>query len=385
MRRCADGVSAADAGSRPQGTVPTVLVLVTRDQRRGAELSAVTVSDRLSALGFRVVVRSLAPGGAGPGLGVLPLGARPLSVPTLVRLRNSIRSSDVVVASGSKTLPASVVAGLALDTPLIYQNIGDPLYWAPDGWRHRMVRALLRRTDAVAAVSGQAAGALARDFGVPADRITVLRNARDRHAYQPASAAERVQARARLGLPPEVPVVVQVAALSREKRIDLAVAALQRVPLAHLVVVGTGPLRAHLEQLAAAVAPGRVHFLGSMSDVRPAYAAGDAVLLTSDSEGVPGALIEGGLCGLPAVATDVGFVRDVVQHGVTGELVPPDDVNAVSRGLVRVLPRSAALGRAARALCLERFDLDRVVQGWADLIVTVAASSVGGSRVQPAD
>lgn len=386
MRRTPDLVPGRVAGVRPSGgTAPAVLMLITRDQRRGPEQFAVTVSERLARMGFEMTLCSLVPGEPGAGLGVAPLGKRPFSAQTLTKLRRAIRASDVVVASGSKTLPASVIAGLLLDTPVIYQNIGDPLYWAPDVWRRRRGRALLRRTAAVAAVSEQAATALEQDFGVPSDRITVLHNARDRSHFRPASDSERARARVQLGLPAEIPVVVQVGALAVEKRVDVAIAALQHLPGIHLLVVGDGPLRAELERFATSIGRGRTTFLGSMSDVRTAYAAADAVLLTSDSEGVPGVLIEAGLCGLPAVATDVGYIRDVVKDGLTGILVAPDDADAVAAALDHVLSRSGELGSAARTWCLENFDLDRVVLGWAELIRSIAADRAGGAHVPPED
>ena len=63
--------------------------------------------------------------------------------------------------------------------------------------------------------------------------------------------------------------------------------------------------------MAAAEAPGRVMFLGEVGDVIPVLHAVDAVVITSEAEGMPGVAIEAALCGLPVVATDVGAVSEM--------------------------------------------------------------------------
>ena len=67
----------------------------------------------------------------------------------------------------------------------------------------------------------------------------------------------------------------------------------------------------------------RIHFAGSLTDVAPALAAADVVVLSSRTEGMPGVLIEAGLSARPVVAYDVGAVSEVVADGETGLLVAP--------------------------------------------------------------
>ena len=98
----------------------------------------------------------------------------------------------------------------------------------------------------------------------------------------------------------------------------MAIAAIARLPDHLLVVAGDGPLRHEAERLAAAEAPGRVMFLGEVGDVIPVLHAVDAVVITSEAEGMPGVAIEAALCGLPVVATDVGAVWRG-EGGVDGE------------------------------------------------------------------
>lgn len=293
---------------------------------------------------------------------------------TLRRLRRMIRHTDVVVACGSTTLPASVIAGVGTRTPLIYQNIGDPLFWAGRGLRHIRVKAFLRRASAVAALSPRSAAVLRSNFGVPESRLTVIPNARSAADFRPASPSDRAAARHRLGLVAHSKVVAIIGALSAEKRVDVAVEAIARMPdNVQLVVAGDGYLRPRLMELAEAAAPGRVSFLGQLENLTALFHAADAIVLSSDSEGVPGVLIEAGLCGVPAVATDVGYVRDVVVPGITGEVVPPGDPTAVAAALMRVLASSDGLGRRAREHCAENFDSERVMDQWAELVRDVLA------------
>ena len=346
---------------------PRVLHLVTRNQPRGAESAALMLADALAGRGYDTRLVALART-TGPELAGVPvLGSSPLGWRTLLRLRSEVRGADVVVAHGSRTLPAVVLAAAGLRRRLIYQNIGDPLFWAGERWRHRRVRFLLGRMSAVAALTEQSAQVLEEHFDVPAGRLLVIRNMRDGHRFHPPTPEGRTAARAALGLEPADRAVAIIGALSPEKRVGLAIEAAARVPGAVLLVAGDGPERPALEQRAAEV-PGSTRFLGSLTDVVPLLHACDVLLMTSESEGVPGVLIEAGLCGVPAVSTDVGFVSDVVEHGRTGLLVRTAGAADLAGCLEEALEDRERLGAEARTRCLERFELDSVVDQWTRLL-----------------
>ena len=173
-------------------------------------------------------------------------------------------------------------------------------------------------------------------------------------------------------MPQHAKVVAYVGALSPEKRVGDAIDAVAGLPAAHLVIAGAGPQGDDLATRAERDAPGRTHFLGMVKDTRLVYRAADVVVLPSVTEGIPATLIEAGLSGLPVVATDVGGIRQIVVPGETGFLVTPGDVE----GLRRVIDSafgSAHFGDAARAHCLERFDLSVIADGWADLLGPMVA------------
>src|SRR5207249_4315717 len=94
-----------------------------------------------------------------------------------------------------------------------------------------------------------------------------------------------------------------------------------------LAILGDGPpgRRAELEALAARVAPGRVEFLGFRSDVASWYPAFDVLIHAPRLEAFGLAVAEAMASGLPVIGAAVGGVPDLVHHGVTGMLVPPED------------------------------------------------------------
>jgi glycosyltransferase involved in cell wall biosynthesis len=96
----------------------------------------------------------------------------------------------------------------------------------------------------------------------------------------------------------------------------------------------------------------------------------DVLALTSRNEGTPVALIEAAAAGLPAIATDVGGVRDVVEDGVTGRLVGSEDRDALVAALDAALEDPAAteaMGERARSLVPERFSVERMTERLGEL------------------
>ncbi|WP_432923657.1 glycosyltransferase [Microbispora sp. CA-135349] len=177
---------------------------------------------------------------------------------------------------------------------------------------------------------------------------------------------ERARARATLGVPLDAPVVAYVGRLKKAKRPDrlaeVARAVLARLPGARFLVCGGGELKEEVER---AVMPmwDSFRLLGWRRDVETVYAAADVVLLTSDSEGTPLALVEAGMAGLPVVATRVGSVPEVVMDRRTGFLTEPD-ADEMADHVVRLLvdPGLARrMGEAARAWTGRAFCVERLV------------------------
>jgi sugar transferase (PEP-CTERM/EpsH1 system associated) len=135
-----------------------------------------------------------------------------------------------------------------------------------------------------------------------------------------------------------------------------------------LVLVGDGPLRAECRQLLEAAGCAELAWLpGERADVPDVMRGLDCFVLPSRVEGISNTILEAMASGLPVLATDVGGNRDLITLGVTGEIVPADDVPALARGLAALAAdpeRAAAMGRAGRAAVERRFSLPAMVAAY---------------------
>ena len=364
-----------------------VLHVVTSTQRRGAETFAVDLAAALAARGLHSEVVALAPGlatAAGGGTHDVPvLGEAPLAPATLRALRRWAAGAQVVVAHGSRTLPACAAALAGRRAPVVYRSIGDPAAWAGGRLRRARTRLLIGRMAAVTVLWPAAGDSVRALYGVPRERIHVIPNGVPADRCPVPDAGARRAARRRLGLPDGAPVVAAIGALTPEKRVGDAVAACAALEGVHLLVAGGGPEREALERHARAAAPGRVHFAGTLPGADEALAAADVVVLASRTEGMPGVLIEAGLSGTPAVATDVGGVSQIVRDGETGLLVTPGDTAGLTAGLRRALAASDRLGAAARQRCRDTFEIGPVADRWAALAAALGARPVPDAGTGP--
>lgn len=281
---------------------------------------------------------------------------------------------DVLQAHNPTAFFYGALAGRLARVPcVVYTEHGRDL---SAGWKVRLAhRVLARLVDRVVAV-GEHGRRLLESEGVPATRITRIYNGIDPAPYAGAARPEhRLAARAALGLPGESPVVGIVARLDPIKNHEGLLRAfalvLDRLPSAILLVVGDGPPRAELEALARALGLAEAaRFLGTRSDIPRVLAALDLFVLPSHSEGLSLTLVEASAAARPIVATDVGGNGEVVEHGVSGLLVPRADVPALANALVSLLadaPRARAMGAAGRARFERQFTLASMVGGYASL------------------
>jgi glycosyltransferase involved in cell wall biosynthesis len=165
--------------------------------------------------------------------------------------------------------------------------------------------------------------------------------------------------------------LVLVGRLEPIKRVDLFLRAVARVaarlPEVKAVVVGEGSLRASLEQLAVELGiGGHTSFVGRRSDVEALLNSARLFVLTSDSEGLPLSVMEAMMCGLPAVASRVGDLSDLVEHGVNGYLVEKRTPEAFAEPILELLldpGRRARFSEAARRSA-EKHDISAVSRRW---------------------
>ncbi len=244
-------------------------------------------------------------------------------------------------------------------------------------------RALTRRSLAVIHVSPSQAEE-ARGLGLaPPGRTHVIVNGVDVEHIR-ALGARGDFTRAGLGLRPDALVLVTVARLDTIKRLDVLIRAVPalaaRLPAIQLLIVGDGPLRDRLRTLAATVgAADHVIFAGAVVDAARVLPLADLYVTASRGEGLPLAVLEAMAAGLPVVATAVPGHTDVVEDGVTGALVPPDDPERLAAAAAALLPdrsRREAMGRAGRARVEARFPRAQMVAQMAVLYRGLAGRGV---------
>jgi glycosyltransferase involved in cell wall biosynthesis len=246
-------------------------------------------------------------------------------------------------------------------------------------WLNRRLEPL---TDAFIAVAQPHAEYLARCEGCPPRKVRVVPNGVDVERFRPLSPVPRL--REGLGLPPGAPVAAIVAALRPEKNHELflrsAALALRAAPAAHFLIVGDGALRRQLEAQADDLGlAGVAHFLGTRSDIPELLSCVDALALSSHMEANPVSILEGLACEKPVVATRVGSIPATVKDGVNGYLVPAGDARRMAERLAALLNDKALarrLGQAGRRLVVADWSLERMVEGYQDLIHEIYCAKV---------
>jgi len=185
----------------------------------------------------------------------------------------------------------------------------------------------------------------------PPDRVRAIVSPVD-DGISSATTETRRHARALLGIPGGARVIGTAARLDRQKApLDLvrAVAALSR-PDVVLVWIGDGEMRRDVERaVRRAGLDGRVVLAGERSDVPALLPAFDVFAMSSLYEGLPCAVLEAMVCGIPVVATAVNSVPEVVLSGRTGLLARPRDPGSLAAALAFVLDHPADAARMARA------------------------------------
>jgi glycosyltransferase involved in cell wall biosynthesis len=230
-------------------------------------------------------------------------------------------------------------------------------------------RALARVSDRLIGVSEATVDDLVRLGVAPRERFSVLPLGLDLAPLaEPDDGSLRERMREELGVGGDEILLVFVGRVVPIKRLDVLLRALAQAGghglRLRLALVGDGEDRPGLEALAGELGIERdVLFLGYRRELRSLFAAADLAVLSSDNEGTPVSLIEAGAAGLPAVATDVGGVGEVVGEQ-TGILVPPGDPAALAGALRQMADdpeRRRTYGRAARSRVTERYGAARLI------------------------
>lgn len=148
--------------------------------------------------------------------------------------------------------------------------------------------------------------------------------------------------------------LILVARLSQVKRVDIFLEAIKEttkiVPDVRAIIVGDGPLKSTLQMMTQELGiNSNVTFVGHQDNVEKWLQLAKVFVLTSDSEGLPLSLIEAMMCGLPAVASNVGDLADLVDDGVNGYLVAERSPVAFASCFVELLTNPERLIKFAES------------------------------------
>ena len=224
-------------------------------------------------------------------------------------------------------------------------------------------------SDALIGVSSATVDDLVRLGVAPREKFRVIPIGLDLDPFLNATSDDGAAFRAEAGVQDGEVLLTFVGRLVPIKRVDVLLRAVAAARAAgapvRLAVVGDGELRPELERLAAELGiAGQVWFAGYRGDMLPVATGSDIAVLSSDNEGTPVSLIEGGAAGKPAVATLVGGVADVVTPE-TGFLVPQRDTKAFAEALVHLAQDRELrmqMGQRARTAVAQRFSADRLAE-----------------------
>lgn len=278
-------------------------------------------------------------------------------------LRTQVRKFQPELLQAFMPTPnlAAILVGLSIDRPVF---LGERSNQFNLSWRRRLPRVVL----------------YPKAYCVIANASVIARNAGSFYHLNPAKLAvipngiEAAQWNCPRDAQADPNTVLTIASVKPEKGLETLLAAAPLVsnqhPGVHFVIVGGGR---RLEQLESEVRrlglQQYVHTTGVVQDVKAQYQRADVFCLPSRSEGMPNALMEAMAAGLPAVATQVGGVPDLLLHQRTGLLVPADQPEPLAEALIRLLGDAQlrqSFSEAARQH-IQQFSIDRMADRYLEL------------------
>lgn len=322
-----------------------------------------------------------------PAVGVHRLGKYLMLFPALWRLLRVRTQFDVLVVSDLKVLGiCGVVAARILGKvcllnavslgemdgsyATVYETRSSPMKMLAVRTFIRVRDLIVKRADHFISISS----ALTEEFlrcGIEASKISQIHYGVDTSVFRPVSRAEKAEVRERHGLP-DGRCFVYTGRLITGKGLEHLLSAWHRLAgefddvTLLLVGSGQGYALSNEDRLRGFVAThgleSRVHFTGNVADVCSYLQASDVFVFPSQSEGLGLSLLEALSCELPAIATGVGGILDILEHDRNGLLVRYGDESGLYETMKYLLEnpeRSRQLAQAGRATILERFDVDR--------------------------
>ncbi len=293
------------------------------------------------------------------------LGFYPLQLRKLIL----VAKPDLVVTYNWGAIEAALGCSLGHACPVVHLEHGFGSDEAQRLKRRRVMarRFVLNRIQAVIVPSRELLDIALEQYRVRPAKVHWIPNGVDVERFTPARDWEL---RRRLGFADTDVVFVSVGHLRPVKNLELLLHAfaLAKAENSRLLIVGDGPCKPGLMQLAAELKLAeRVMFAGATDDTLPFYRVADAFVLSSTTEQMPMALLEAMACGLPAVATDVGDVAEILNPRAGNLVVRNEDREGFAQALKEMAQdpeNRAATGVANRMRCAAAYSVERMLAAY---------------------
>lgn len=313
----------------------------------------------------------------------------------LIRVMRRVRPT-IVHTHTAKAGTLGRIAALVCRVPVRVHTFHGHVFHGYFGpWTTRafiwVERALARTTTCIVTISDSQADDMVRRYRVsPAARTRVIPLGLELAPFHPAVSAglgEEFRRQVEAGGRPVVSIVGRLVPIkNHELFFEMAALLVERGYRACFAVVGGGSEEARLRGRVAELGlEEHVRFVGWRSDLARVYAGSDVVVLTSRNEGTPVCLIEAMAAGRAVVSTDVGGVRDVLEDGRLGEVVPDGDAGALADAVARLLDdpeRRARLGALGCEAAPRRFGVGRLLRDMECLYDELAGTRAASANLE---
>ena len=351
----------------------TIIMLVTKRQYRGAEISAYNLSKALIEKGHKVIWIGLYSNSGHDSVSIdnainidLSDGSGWLSLKKIGKLITVINEHqpDICQANGSDTLRYFVALKLlGYNIKLVYRNISIISKWITTKPKYYLFRFLFSKVDKVVSVGDEALQDFNQFFKFSESKAQVIR--RGIPILQP-NLSEVEVIKQKYSIANDDFVFIHIGHFSAEKNHEFLISIWQKLTQKHnsikLVLLGDGSLRKGiLEKVKQNNLSNSVIAPGLQTNIADWLSISKSMLLCSTVEGVPGVVVEASFQGVPTVAVNVGGVKEVLIDGENGLLVSSHDENLFVEKCEKLLLNKEyqmQLGTTAKTIVRERFDLD---------------------------
>jgi glycosyltransferase involved in cell wall biosynthesis len=263
----------------------------------------------------------------------------------IIKLAKEIKafSPDIILCNGSRTLKyAAAVKRFypSIKSRWIYRVIDSAVYWNRKSitqfyYKNWVIPAM----DAAVGVSQRSLDEMIKHYSFKKPSVCIPRAVDIDHFanYMPEAGA-----RQKVGIPVDAFVLLFLGNFTNQKRpdrfIDIIKSVKESIPNVHGLMVGDGPLRSTInDQISTLSLENNITCVGYKKDVRPWIAMSDVLLLTSDTEGMPGVVLEAAAMKKITISTDVGGVREFINHEETGFVVTNKNLKEFEKYLIQLV------------------------------------------------